>query len=290
MVQNLAEHGHEVIAASHAELPDLPAHTEVFDIGSLDNTRRVVERYRPRAAIHLAAQASVPHSWEDPAETYRVNVIGASNVLEAARDFVEEGLLLVGSAQQYGPAGDRPLRETDPSRPLSPYAVSKSAQEMIGLVYHRRFNMRIVLARPFNHTGPGQSKEYAVGSFCSQIVEAEKGLRKQIQVGGLGAVRDFLDVRDVVEAYRLLLEAGRSGEVYNVCSGRGVLINDVLKMLLELSLEAGRLELVSEPGRVGDPDTLIGDNSKLKFDVGWEPRIPLETSLADTLAWYRERE
>lgn len=293
LVGNLAGAGHEVVAASRQafELPAAAA-TLVFDLVDPAAVRSAVAEVAPEAVVHLAAQASVRRSWEDPAETYASNVTGAGNLLEALRRRPATRALLVGSAQVYGDArpGAR-LTEDDPLQPRSPYAVSKAAQELVGGMYHREVGIPVVLARAFNHTGPGQTEEYAVGSFASQVAAIEAGERPpRLEVGRLDSVRDFLDVRDVAEAYRLLLLNGEPGGVYNVCSGTGVRIGDLLDGLLSAAGLRSQVQIVeTAPPRAGDPGALVGDNARIRAAVAWEPAIPIARSLADTLDWYRRR-
>lgn len=248
--------------------------------------------HEPEAVIHLAAQASVPKSWEAPDLTYQVNVLGTSNLLEALKMTRHAKTLLVGSAQVYGMVElERPLRETDPLQPNSPYAVSKVCQELLGRLYFSEFGIPILMSRAFNHTGPGQRSEFAIGSFCSQIAALEAGRADmRMRVGPLNPVRDFLDVRDVVDAYRLLIEAGVAGETYNVSSGRGYPIGDLLEILLKASEVGAHVTLEEDKNpRPGDSRILIGDNSKIRSAIGWQPRIPIRQSLLDTLEWYRRR-
>ena len=216
LITNLHRAGHEVIAASHRPWePPVPVEIDVFDVRDGDRFRAVMDARRPEAVIHLAAQASVRRSWEASDETFAVNVTGTSHLLEALTDRPETRVLLVGSAQQYGlAAAGRPLVETDPLQPRSPYGVSKVAQELVGALYRRHFGLRVLVARPFNHTGPGQSTEYAIGAFSAQVAEIERGDREpRLKVGWLESRRDYLDVRDVADAYRLLVEAGADHEV-----------------------------------------------------------------------------
>jgi GDP-4-dehydro-6-deoxy-D-mannose reductase len=296
LTNNLVLANHEVVAASRQPF-DSPSANAVFafDVADPEAVRKAVAEVLPDAVIHLAAQASVRRSWDDPVETYSSNVIGASNLFEALRPQSGTRVLLVGSAQVYGDAVEgtrgRPLTERDPLRPRSPYGVSKVAQELVGQLYHRELGMPVVMARSFNHTGPGQSEEYAIGSFASQVARIEAGEQPpRLEVGRLDSVRDFLDVRDVCEAYRLLLERGEPGEAYNVSSGRGRRVGDLLRVLLEEAGLASSVEVVeTAPPREGDPGALIGDNAKIRQAVGWEPRVPIERSLADALDWYRHR-
>lgn len=292
LLKDLVGSGHEVIAASHRPFePKVPAAMEVFDLREIDALKAVLQRHSPEGVIHLAAQPSVPDSWSNPNYTFEVNVIGAVNLIRSVSDLGDVRMLLIGSAQQYGHISlDRPIGESDAMEPSSPYAITKAAQEMLGLLWFREFGRPILMTRSFNHTGPGQSSAYVVGSFCSMIADIEAGKGEPvINVGWLEAVRDFLDVRDVVRAYRLLLERGEPGEIYNVSSGQGVRIADMLKLLLDMSPMGSKIRIVEETEpRAGDVPVLVGDNSKIRSAVGWEPDIPLERSLADTLAWFRD--
>lgn len=293
LIDNLLAAGHEVVAASHRSFqPRTGVATEIFDLRDFAMLQATVAQHKPEGVIHLAAQASVPRSWADPRETYESNVVGASNLLECVKDRVSMRILLIGSAQVYAAGVSHPLSETDPVEPSSPYAVSKMAQELLGGLYAREFALPVMMTRSFNHTGPGQSAEYAAGSFCSQITMIERGDQEpRMDVGRLDSVRDFLDVRDVADAYRLLLESGQEGETYNVASGAGVRIGDLLKLLVEIAELPHPVEIAEDSSpRAGDPDSLVGDPSKLQQRVRWEPRIPLETSLADTLDWYRKHD
>ena len=253
----------------------------------------VVEEVRPAAILHLAGQSSVHRSWADPAGTLRTNVLGIVHVLDAARRAgLRPAVLVVGSADEYGPvpASDQPLVETTPLRPASPYAVSKVAQAALALLYGPAGGMRVVVTRTFPHTGPGRGESFAESSFARQIAEIEAGLREPVvEVGNLEAVRDFADVRDVVRAYDLLLEKGRGGEAYNVCSGRGRRIGDVLDRLLAATKVA--IEVRVDPARLrpADVPVLVGDNAKLVAATGWQPRIPFEATLGDLLDDWRAR-
>ena len=293
LIDNLLGGGHEVIAASHTPWePAQPVATAVFDVRDGERFKQVVAEHNPDSVIHLAAQASPRLSWQNSDETYAVNVTGASHLFEAVAHRSETRILLVGSAQEYGyGVSGQPLTESDPLQPRSPYGVSKVAQELVGALYRRHFGLPVLYARPFNHTGPGQSPEYAIGSFCSQVAEIEQGTREpRMKVGWLGSRRDFLDVRDVVNAYRIILEEGQAGEVYNVASGEARRIGDLLDILLEAAGLQGVVEVVAdaEP-RPGDPEVLVGDASKLREGLGWVPGIAMATSLVDTLDSYRAR-
>jgi GDP-4-dehydro-6-deoxy-D-mannose reductase len=253
----------------------------------------VIEEVRPEGIVHLAGQSSVQQSWLDPGGTLRTNVLGIVHLLDAVRRLgLRPAVLVVGSAEEYGPVSEAelPIRETAPLRPASPYAVSKVAQGALALLYGPAGGMRIVLTRTFHHTGPGRGEAFAESSFARQIAEIEAGLRPPvIEVGNLDAVRDFTDVRDVVRAYLLLLERGEAGRAYNVCSGRGLPIRDVLDTLLASSSARVEVRLDAERLRPADVPAQVGDPSLLRGATGWEPRIPLAETLRDLLQDWRAR-
>ena len=291
LIDALLAAGHEVAAASHTPwMAPEGVSLDVFDIRDAGAVAEAVGRLQPDGVIHLAAQASPRRSWELSDETYAVNVSGTSHLLEALVPRPSTRVVLIGSAQEYGfGREDRPIRETDALQPRSPYGVSKVAQELVGALYRQQYGMPVVVARPFNHTGPGQTTEYAVGAFAAQVAQIERGEHAPVlTVGWLEARRDYLDVRDVVQAYRLLLEAGRPGEVYNVASGNAERIGDLLDILLSAAGLADQVEVVADPvPRPGDPQILVGDATKLRNDLGWAPAIPIAASVVDTLDWYR---
>ncbi len=253
----------------------------------------VVEEVRPDRIVHLAGQSSVHQSWRDPGGTLRTNVLAIVHLLDAARRCgLRPDVLVVGSAEEYGAVspGELPIRESAPLRPASPYAVSKVAQGALALLYGPSGGMRVVLTRTFHHTGPGRGEAFAESSFARQVAEIEAGLRPPVlKVGNLDAVRDFSDVRDVVRAYWMLLERGEGGTAYNVCSGRGRRIRDLLDTLLAAS--TARVDVQVDPARLrpSDVPAQVGDASRLRAATGWEPRIPLERTLCDLLDDWRAR-
>jgi GDP-4-dehydro-6-deoxy-D-mannose reductase len=257
------------------------------------SVRRALEQVRPDRLVHLAAQSSPQRSWEDPAGTLKTNLLGLLHLLEAARTLsLEPRLLVVGSAEEYGlvQPHQMPLREEAPLRPASPYAVSKVAQGFLALQYALSLGLPIVRTRTFHHTGPRRGEQFAESSFARQLAEIEAGRRPPwVEVGNLDAVRDFTDVRDVVRAYWALLDRGAPGEVYNVCSGRGVKMTDLLEELVALSgLE---VEIRVDPSRLRplDVPVVVGDPSRLCAATGWHASIPLSRTLRDLLDHWRER-
>jgi len=254
--------------------------------------RRLVERARPDWIIHLAAQSFVGTSWEAPAETLSNNVLSQLNLLEAVREAgVRPRVLVIGSSDEYGDVedGERGIDEDAPLRPLSPYAVSKVAQDLMGYQYWRSYGLPVVRARAFNHEGPRRGEAFVTSSFARQIAEIEAGLKDPvIRVGNLKARRDFSDVRDIVRGYWLLLQHGRPGDVYNLCSGRAWSIQAILDFLLA-EARAGEIEVREDASlmRPSDVPTLVGDPRKILRAVGWRAEIPFEQTLRDMLAYWR---
>ena len=274
---------------------DLPGRIALIE-ADLEDTAGVdsaLDLVHPDRIIHLAGQSSPHASWTDPAGTIRVNVLGLLHILEAVRKrSLAPRVLVIGSAEEYGvvDARDLPVPEDAPLRPASPYAVSKIAQGYLALQYTLSFQMGIVRTRTFNHTGPGRGEAFAESSFARQIAEIEAGRRRPVlAVGNLEAVRDFSDVRDVVRAYWTLLDRGDAGEVYNVCSGKGIRIRDLLQKLIEISGVDVEVRLDPERLRPSDIPVLVGDPSRLRAATGWAPRIPLDRTLGDLLADWRAR-
>ena len=260
------------------------------DITDLDSISARIEDVQPDAIYHLAALAHVGDSWLDPSKVLTVNVVGTGNVLAAARRHVPDATVLtISSAEVYGivTPDELPLSETSQVRPASPYAASKAAAEQVALQAARGFGQRVLVARPFNHVGPGQAPAFAVPALAKRIVDAQAAGATTLTVGTLTTRRDFTDVRDVVVAYRLLVEKGAAGEVYNVASGVDVSIAEIAESLLTLA--GADLEFVEDPAliRPVDVPVLRGDAGRLREATGWSPRIPLEATLADVLESFR---
>jgi len=262
------------------------------DVADPDSIGAAVAAARPEAIYHLAAISNVGESWEFPAEVLRVNVLGTASVLSAAREQPEPPVVLVvSSAEVYGAVGpdELPIDETAPLRPLSPYAASKAAAEQLALQAWRGYGQPVIVVRPFNHVGPGQAPTFAVSALAKRIVEAQRTGASSVAVGTLTARRDFTDVRDVVRAYRSLVVEGTTGETYNVCSGHDVAVSEVAQRLRALA--GADVELVTDPSlvRAVDLPVLRGDYQRLAHDTGWKPEIPLDDTLADVLAFWRDR-
>jgi GDP-4-dehydro-6-deoxy-D-mannose reductase len=263
------------------------------DIRDASSVMKAIEESKPDYIFHLAGQSFVPTSWHAPAETLMTNILGELNIFEAVRDLnLDCRIQIAGSSEEYGKVFENeiPVKETNSLRPLSPYGVSKVAQDLLGYQYHQSYGMFIVRTRAFNHEGPRRGDVFVTSNFAKQIAEIEKGLKKPvIEVGNLEAKRDFSDVRDTVEAYWLSLEKGVPGEVYNICSGETVKIKDMLDMLLSLS--SVDVEVRQDPARMRPSDVpiLLGDYSKFKEVTGWEPKISFKKTLEDLLNYWRDR-
>lgn len=263
------------------------------DLLDLEAVMQVVAEQRPDVIFHLAAQAYVPTSVAAPSETLVNNTVAQINLFEACRAAgIDPLILVVGSSEVYGAVepDESPLSERQPFRPVNPYAVSKVAQDMLGLQYFLSYGLRVVRVRPFNHIGPGQSDRFAVASFARQIAEAEAGRSEPvIRVGNLTAQRDFLDVRDVVRAYHLLMRPEFAGQVFNVASGVPRSVQEILDRLLRLSRL--RLQVVEDQTRMRPTDVAIvyGDAGTLMVRTGWKPLISIDQSLEDLLNDWRAR-
>jgi GDP-4-dehydro-6-deoxy-D-mannose reductase len=263
------------------------------DLRDYTSIHQVLEEVEPDAIFHLAAQSFVPTSWRAPAETLSTNIIGQTHIFEAVRALQQDPVIqIAGSSEEYGLVlpDEVPIKETNPLRPLSPYAVSKVAQDLLAYQYHQSYGLKTVRTRGFNHTGPRRGDVFVTSNFAKQIASIEAGLQDPvIRVGNLESVRDFTDVRDTVRAYWLAVEKGRPGEVYNIASGRETTIRQLLDNLVELSQTQVEVEVDPERLRPSDVEVLIGDASKFHADTGWEPTIPLEQTLEDLLDFWRER-
>lgn len=272
---HLAEQGDDVVAPGHG-----------FDVTDAAAVRAAVCEARPDVVYHLAGLAHVGSSWDEPEEYFRVNAAGTLALLEAARrSRPAPRVLLVSSAEVYGTVKpeEMPLGEDRPLRPVSPYAASKAAAELVGIQAHLGHGLPVIVARPFNHAGPGQNPSFLVPAIARRVLEARQAGTHLLRVGNLSPRRDVTDVRDVVRAYRLLAERGEAGEVYNVCSGRDVAVEDVVRRLIDLAGADVRLEVAPELVRPVDVPELRGDPSRLRAATGWEPRIPLDDTLRAAL-------
>jgi GDP-4-dehydro-6-deoxy-D-mannose reductase len=263
------------------------------DLRDASSTRDTLERMRPDWIFHLAAQSFVPTSWSAPTESLTTNVLGQLNIFEAVRRIgLQCRIQIACSSEEYGMvyADELPIRETNPLRPLSPYAVSKVAQDMLAYQYWMSWKVDSVRTRGFNHEGPRRGPVFVASDFAKQIADIEKGIKPPVlHVGNLEARRDFTDVRDMVRGYWLALEKCESGEVYNLCSGKDYSIQRVLDLLLGMT--KAKIEVRQDRMRLrpSDVPVLLGDRTKFTKATGWEPVIPFEQTLQDMLDFWRAR-
>lgn len=265
------------------------------DLRDLSSIIKVLKKVRPTHIYHLAAQSYVPASFAEPKETIESNIIGTLNLLEGIRHLdIDPMVHICSSSDVYGEIkkGEIPIKETNILRPLSPYAVSKAAEDLLGYQFFKSFGTRAVITRAFNITGPGRGEVFAESSFAKQIAEIEKGARKPIiYVGNLNSVRTYADVRDIARAYHLVLEKGVAGEIYNIAGDATMTIKKVLRLLLRLSPIGRKIKIVVDPKllRPADSVSKLPDDSKFRKLTGWKPEITIEQSLEDLLNWWRGR-
>lgn len=262
------------------------------DLRDLTAVTHALEKSRPDYVFHLAAQSFVPASWTAPHETLGTNVTAQTNLFEAIRALKLDPVVQIAcSSEEYGLVlpDEVPIKETNPLRPLSPYAVSKVTQDFLAYQYFQSYGIKAIRTRGFNHTGPRRGQVFVTSNFCSQVASIELGLQEPvIRVGNLDAVRDFTDVRDMVRGYWLAVTKAKPGEVYNLATGHGITIRDLLGKILAQSKVEVKVETDPERLRPSDVEVLIGDSSKFRADTGWEPRIPFDTTLTDLLNYWRE--
>lgn len=264
-----------------------------IDLRDREAVSSLIGALKPDRIYHLAAQAAVHLSFTNPWATLENNIRSQLNLLEACREHnIAPRFLVVSTGEVYANTTpyDRPADEHTPVQPSSPYAVSKIAQEMLGIQYHFNFGLPIIVARPFNQFGPGQNLGFVAPDFANQIARIEAGLQPAVmRVGDLSARRDFTDVRDIVRAQRLILEHGEPGETYNIGTGKAVSIRDLLNTLLKTSSASIEVQPAPEHMRPAKVPLLWGSAHKLQAVTGWEPHISFEQSLQDILADFRQR-
>lgn len=278
--------------------PEHPSSSEknifFLDIRNEEEVFKAVEKTKPRWIFHFAAVSNVGHSWKMRKETLETNVMGTFFFFEAVRRFSPKSrILFISSSDIYGnvASGAKVLREENSFRIMSPYAFSKVSGELLSKFYNQIEDLDIVIARPFPHTGPGQSPDFVCSDWARQIVQIEKGTTEPvIKVGNIKAKRDFSDVRDVVRAYFLLMKKGRKGGVYNVCSGKAVSLQEILEILLSFSSKEISVQVDTKKFRKADIALLAGSNQNLMEDTSWKPEIPLEKTLSDLLEYWRKKE
>lgn len=264
-----------------------------LDILDIDQIINLLNEEKADYLFHLAAQSSVAYSWKNPTLTVDVNVKGCINLLEAARAVEKKPrILLIGSGEEYGhiKKDECPIIEDNVVRPGNIYAATKACQNMLGKIYSDAYDLDIMMVRAFNHIGPNQTPMFVVADFCKQVADIEKGIQEPvIYVGNLSAKRDFTDVRDVVKAYAKLVKGGKRGETYNVGTGNAVAIEDILNKIVSMSDKNIEVKIDEKKLRPVDVPIIEPDISKIKSEVGWEPQIPLEQTLLETLEHWRNQ-
>ncbi|MBN2517871.1 MAG: GDP-mannose 4,6-dehydratase [Candidatus Altiarchaeota archaeon] len=278
LAEELAGRGAEVFGV---ELKPGPSKfkTSRCDITSSGALERITKRTKPDIIFHLAAQTDVQGSFKDPEETYRINLLGTENVLKAAGK-IDARVLFASTSEVYGNPERLPVREGDGIAPLSPYAISKAMGEQLCRFYTGAYDLSTVVTRAFNHMGPNMPGRYVFSSICRQVADVYGGRSDHLSLGNIDAERDFVDVRDVVKAYALVVEKGDG--IYNVCSNKKISVRDLAKKALDLyGLKA---EIRSDESKVKDVEVsvMLGDNSKIK-KLGWRPGIDVEESLRDSM-------
>jgi len=268
-------------------------HLTYCDITDFDQLSSVIRRINPDEIYHLAALSSVGKSFSHPVDTIGVNIRGTLYLLEILRNIKKRPrILIVGSSDMYGVVKpkDIPITEEKPLLPVSPYGSSKAACDLLAYQFFKSYGVQTIRARAFNHTGPRQGMGFVVPDFASQIAKIEARILPPVmKVGHLSSKRDISDVRDIVRGYQLLMKKGKAGEVYNICSGKASSIKNVLKTLLSLSKSKIKVKTDEKKSRPAEIFVLTGDNSKIKRTTGWKPRISIETTLEDTLNFWRRR-
>ena len=297
LVEELCQRGHRVTGTVHPQVDEPGSPREGVELVAADilegRLDEVFALARPDWVFHLAAFSNPQDSRHQSRLTLETNILGSHNVLHSAREHSSSTrVLLVGSAQQYGRVDEKeqPIAETRPMAPLTPYAVSKASQELLGRSFHDAEGLPVLMTRSFNHTGPGQSDAYVCSSFARQVAEIELGRKDPtMRVGNLAARRDFTDVRDVASAYIRIVESGKPGTIYNVCRGEAFSIEAILESLRRRS----RVEVtvVKDPDRVHalDAPLVLGNNERLVRDTGWHLEYALDATLGDLLADWRGR-
>ena len=281
LAQYVFDLGHEVYGTTRnrSDKKRVPDFVKTYECELTDskNTADVIALIKPDIIFHLAAQSFVHTSWKSPADTLNNNIIGELNVLEAVRKYIPDCIVqIAGSSEEYGTPESIPITEDHPLNPLSPYGVSKVAQEKLGFQYHKSYGLSIVLTRAFNHTGLGRDLRFAEASFADQIKKGDI-----IKVGNLEAIRDYTDVRDMVRAYWLAAMSRCYGVPLNIATGEGHTMAEVISLLSEIANKKVTVEQSSDRMRPSDIFVLIGDSTKFRTLTGWEPLYPFEDTLRE---------
>lgn len=254
-----------------------------IDLNDRFEVYKMLEKIRPDYIVHLAALSSVAQSWQDPAKCFLNNTSVFLNIVDGVRELdVKCRILSVGSSEEYG-IYNEPMQEDFVLHPKSPYSVARLSQEYLSKLYVDYFDLDIVMTRSFNHIGPRQNTKFVIPSFVSQLVKISRGEQDEISVGNIDVIRDFLDVRDVVEAYYKILKLSKTREVYNVCSGRGVRLREIIDIISQELHIQPKITIDKEKIRPNEIISVVGDNTKLRQNLGWMPRYSLDKTLEDMI-------
>jgi GDP-4-dehydro-6-deoxy-D-mannose reductase len=294
LFDHLVAKGHDIVGVDAYPLHKPLALSNFYQMSLMDQSgiRRVIEQERPQRIVHLASASSVGASWQQPMDCFVNNTNIFLNLIEAVRlSGLKCRILSIGSSEEYGPvvASEMPLQETRAVNPMNPYAVARVAQEHLSRVFAKGYGMDIVCTRSFNHIGPGQTDRFVVSSFVRQAVEVARGQKPKIVCGDLDVVRDFVDVRDVIAAYECILEKGIPGEIYNVCSGRGVTLRSILESICAKAGIPADFQVDPALIRPIDNPVIIGDNAKLRslgFSLSYEG---LDAAIDGMIVWWQKK-
>lgn len=273
-----------------AKESDMKIEYHSLDLSDKGQTAQIIQSFKPDYIVHLASISSVGQSWQDPAQCFKNNTNIMLNILEAVRQQnLKTRILSIGSSEEYGDyeVEQMPLSEDYKLEPQNPYAVAKLSQEMLGKVY-TALGVDVVMTRSFNHIGPRQSDRFVVPSFIKQLVAISEGKQTQMQVGNIDVSRDFTDVRDVVAAYYTILHKGKSGEVYNVCSGHAHKLSEIITTAENILGIKANIEVDRNRLRPNDTMLIFGNNQKIKEELGWQPQYSFEQTIKDTITYWQQ--
>jgi GDP-4-dehydro-6-deoxy-D-mannose reductase len=263
------------------------------DLSDYHSIQSCLKESEPDLIFHLGAISSVPLSWKAPQSTFNTNTTGTLNILEAVRmSKLDIKTLVVGSSEEYGLVykDETPIKETNPLRPLSPYGVSKIASDLLGYQYYKSYGLKVIRVRPFNIIGTRGGQEIVTANFALQLSKIKNGKQKTLKVGNMDSIRDFNNVKDIVRAYDIAMDKCDYGDVYNICTGNGITIKELLDKMILIS-EIYNISYDKDIKRVrpSDVDNLIGDSTKFRDKTGWTPKIPLDESIREVLDYWDKK-
>lgn len=279
---------------SRTEFLRYDIHYHEGDITDYTSMITIIGRIKPEFIFHLAAQSFVPLSWQAPRPTIETNILGTLNILEATRNFSPQSIVhIAGSSEEYGMVtpGECPITELQPLRPLSPYGVSKVAADLLAQQYYRSYKLKTIITRAFNHTGPRRGEQFVTSKIARQLTLISLGKAEPVlTLGNLEAVRDFTDVRDIVRAYWLAINQCIPGLPYNIGSGKGHSVKDIVTLLTAISKTNFTIEQDPQFIRPSDVPLLICDSTLIRKKTGWKPQIIFTQTLTDLFNYWKEKE